>query len=68
MQRKVARAPPRCHRLAVRRTGEAIYKPFKAREKRRLEPLKEDLFTDAACEPGLYRGQRRPFCLYEHRA
>ena len=30
MQRKVARAPPRCHRLAVRRTGEAIYKPFKA--------------------------------------
>ncbi|MYD98233.1 MAG: hypothetical protein F4X98_12740 [Gammaproteobacteria bacterium] len=39
---------------------------FRDSEKRRLEPLKEDLFTHAACEPGLYRGRRRPFCLHEH--
>ena len=39
---------------------------FRDSEKRRLEPLKKDLFTDAACEPGLYRGRRRPFCLHEH--
>lgn len=39
---------------------------FRDREKRRLERLKEDLFTDTACEPGIYRGLRRPFCLHEH--
>ena len=41
---------------------------FRDREKRRLEPLKEGLFTDAACQSGLYRRQRRPFCLHEHHA
>ena len=41
---------------------------FRDREKSRLEPLKEHLFTEAACRSGLYRRQRRPFCLHEHHA
>jgi len=39
---------------------------FRDREKRRLEPLKDDLFSDPASEPGLYGRQRRAFCLHEH--
>ena len=41
---------------------------FRDREKKRLEPLKKDLFTDAACRPGLYGSERRPFCLHEDHA
>ena len=41
---------------------------FRDKEKRRLRPIMQGLFTDAACEPGLYRGRRRPFCLHELRA
>lgn len=41
---------------------------FREREKTRLVPLKSELFTVEACEEGLYRKERREFCLREDRA
>ena len=38
---------------------------FRDREKERLVPLKSELFSPEACEPGSYRGIVRPFCLAE---
>lgn len=38
---------------------------FRDREKRRLLPLKRELFSEQACQCGLYRGERRKFCLHE---
>lgn len=37
---------------------------FRDREKVRLVPLKYRLFSGVACDPGLYRGKRRDFCLW----
>jgi len=36
---------------------------FREREKKRLVPLKKDLFSIAACEAGIYRGKPYDFCL-----
>lgn len=33
------------------------------REKKRLVPLKEELFSVEACEAGMYRGEQYDFCL-----
>ena len=41
---------------------------FLEREKTRLVPLKPELFSVEACEPGLYSNKRREFCLREDRA
>lgn len=41
---------------------------FRDREKRRLAPLKPDLFTEKACKWGIYRGEPREFCLSDERA
>ena len=38
---------------------------FREREKRRLDPLKQQLFSPSASRDGLYRGARRSFCLHE---
>lgn len=38
---------------------------FRDREKTRLEPLKEHLFSRAACQPGFYPRVRRSYCLHE---
>ena len=38
---------------------------FRDREKKRLEPLKARLFSEAACVDGMYRGTPRTFCLHE---
>ena len=38
---------------------------FRDREKKRLEPLKQRLFSANACMRGMYRGKRRTFCLHE---
>ena len=41
---------------------------FRDREKQRLLPLKPQLFSAEACEPGFYRNVRRCFCLHEDHA
>ena len=41
---------------------------FRDREKKRLEPLKESLFSPTACQPGFFPPVRRSFCLHEERA
>lgn len=41
---------------------------FRDREKRRLAPLKERLFSEKACEWGTYRRRTREFCLSNERA
>ena len=41
---------------------------FREREKQRLGPLKPHLFSDEACEWGIYRGKAREFCLCNDRA
>ena len=41
---------------------------FRDREKKRLEPLKSQLFSEDACASGMYRGKRRSFCLHEAHA
>ena len=41
---------------------------FRDREKRRLAPLKPDLFTEKACEWGSYRGRTYEFCLRDDQA
>ena len=38
---------------------------FRDREKKRVVPLKRQLFSEAACRPGMYANQRRAFCLHE---
>ena len=38
---------------------------FRKREKRRLEPLKSNLFSAEVSEPGRYMGNRRDFCLLQ---
>lgn len=38
---------------------------FRDREKRRLAPLKDRLFSKRASRDGTYRGARREFCLHE---
>ena len=38
---------------------------FRDREKRRIMPLKPDLFIPQACQPGLYNKKPRDFCLPE---
>lgn len=41
---------------------------FRDREKRRLGPLKSELFSAEASEPGTYNGKRYDFCLRNDRA
>ena len=41
---------------------------FRDREKRRLVPLKPELFSAEACEPGCYGKNRQDFCLRNDRA
>ena len=41
---------------------------FRDREKRRLVPLKPELFSAEAQEPGTYKGKRYDFCLRDDRA
>lgn len=41
---------------------------FRDREKQRLLPLKPQLFSAEACEPGVYRNVPRCFCLRQDRA
>ena len=41
---------------------------FRDREKRRLVPLKPELFSAEACEPGCYGKNRQDFCLRDDRA
>lgn len=41
---------------------------FRDREKQRLLPLKPQLFSAEACEPGAYRNVPRYFCLRQDRA
>ena len=41
---------------------------FRDREKRRLVPLKPELFSAEACEPGWYRKNRYDFCLRNDQA
>ena len=41
---------------------------FRDREKRRLVPLKPDLFSAEACEPGWYGKKQYDFCLRNDRA
>ncbi len=41
---------------------------FRAREKQRLVPLKEDLFSAEACKAGIYRGKEYEFCLQNDHA
>ena len=41
---------------------------FREREKNRLVPLKEYLFSADACEAGTYKGKRHEFCLRNDRA
>ena len=41
---------------------------FRDREKRRLVPLKPELFSVEASEPGTYKGKRYDFCLRNDRA
>ena len=41
---------------------------FRDREKRRLVPLKPELFSVEAAEPGTYKGKRYDFCLRDDRA
>lgn len=41
---------------------------FRDREKRRLVPLKPELFSAEACEPGWYGKKRYDFCLRNDRA
>ena len=41
---------------------------FRDREKKRLGPLKPELFSAEACEPGKYRGKERDFCLRDDRS
>ncbi len=38
---------------------------FRDREKRRLGPLKQELFSETARRDGMYRSARREFCLHE---
>ena len=38
---------------------------FRKREKQRIEPLKSNLFSAEASEPGRYIGDRRNFCLLQ---
>ena len=41
---------------------------FRDREKQRLLPLKPQLFSAEACEPGFYRNKLHDFCLRDDRA
>ncbi len=41
---------------------------FREREKRRLVPLKPELFSAEACKPGRYGQKRYDFCLRNDRA
>lgn len=41
---------------------------FRDREKKRLVPLKSQLFSPDACEPGMYKGHAHDFCLRDDRS
>ena len=41
---------------------------FRDREKRRVNPIKEALFSAEGCESGIYKGKERDFCLRKDRA